>query len=164
MKQIVEHALYGRIEYNENIQTGKRDITINGVRLTKAKKNVYVYDTGEAKINVSVQGNVYTGINLAVGEETIEVERKSAWYELACSISIFVIVLIWGNSTYLCSIVPIIGGAIGGAVSGLMGILNLRAMKTIKNVGVKLAVWFAMLVATLVICFILAIIYLLAIM
>ena len=164
MKQIVEHALYGRIEYNENIWTGKRDITINGVRLTKAKKNVYVYDTGEAKINVSVQGNVYTGINLAVGEETIEVERKSAWYELACSISIFVIVLIWGNSTYLCSIVPIIGGAIGGAVSGLMGILNLRAMKTIKNVGVKLAVWFAMLVATLVICFILAIIYLLAIM
>lgn len=160
MKRIIEHALYGQIEYNENIWTGKRDISINGIKLIKDKKNVYIYDTGENKISVFIQGSVFTGINLIVGKETIEIEKKAAWYETACSIAIFALVLIWGNNTYLCSIVPIIGGAIGGAISGGMAILNLLAMKSVKNVAVKFAIWFAMLIATLGICFVLAIVFL----
>ena len=164
MKRIIEHALYGQIEYNENIWTGKRDISINGVKLIKDKKNTYIYDTGENKISVSVQGSIFAGIQLVVGKDIIEIEKKSAWYETACSIAIFVLVLIWGNNTYLCSIVPIIGGAIGGAISGGMAILNLRAMKSVKNVAVKLAVWLAMLIATLGICFVLAIVFLSALM
>ena len=164
MKRIIEHPVYGQIEYNENIWTGKRDISINGVKLIKDKKNTYIYDTGENKISVSVQGSVFAGIQLVVGKDIIEIEKKSAWYETACSIAIFVLVLIWGNNTYLCSIVPIIGGAIGGAISGGMAILNLRAMKSVKNVAVKLAVWLAMLIATLGICFVLGIVFLSALM
>ena len=142
----------------------KRDISINGVKLIKEKKNVYIYDTGENKISVSVQGSIFAGIQLVVGKDIIEIEKKSAWYETACSIAIFVLVLIWGNNTYLCSIVPIIGGAIGGAISGGMGILNLRAMKSVKNVALKLTIWLAMLIATLGICFVLAIVFLSALM
>ena len=164
MKRIIEHPVYGQIEYNENIWTGKRDISINGVKLIKDKKNTYIYDTGENKISVSVQGSIFAGIQLVVGKDIIEIEKKSAWYETACSIAIFVLVLIWGNNTYLCSIVPIIGGAIGGAISGGMAILNLRAMKSVKNVAVKLAVWLAMLIATLGICFVLGIVFLSALM
>ena len=164
MKRIIEHALYGQIEYNENIWTGKRDISINGVKLIKDKKNTYIYDTGENKISVSVQGSIFAGIQLVVGKDIIEIEKKSAWYETACSIAIFVLVLIWGNNAYLCSIVPIIGGAVGGAISGGMAILNLRAMKSVKNVTVKLAVWLAMLIATLGICFVLGIVFLSALM
>ena len=164
MKRIIEHPVYGQIEYNENIWTGKKDISINGVKLIKDKKNTYIYDTGENKISVSVQGSVFAGIQLVVGKDIIEIEKKSAWYETACSIAIFVLVLIWGNNTYLCSIVPIIGGAIGGAISGGMGILNLRAMKSVKNVAVKLAVWLAMLIATLGICFVFGIVFLSALM
>ena len=164
MKQIIEHPVYGQIKYSENIWTGKRDISINGVKLIREKKNVYIYDTGENKISVSVQGSIFAGIQLAVGKDIIEIEKKSAWYETACSIAIFVLVLIWGNNTYLCSIVPIIGGAIGGAISGGMAILNLRAMKSVKNVAVKLAVWLAMLIATLGICFVLGMVFLSAFM
>ena len=156
MKRIIEHTLYGQIAYNENIWTGARDISINGIKLIKEKKNIYVYDTGEEKIKVAVQGNMYTGIYLKIGEETVEVEKKAAWYETVCSVSIFVLIIAWGNSSYLCSIVPIIGGAIGGAISGAMGFANLFAMKACKNVALKLAVWFAILVATVIICFVLA--------
>lgn len=156
MKRIIEHALYGQIAYNENIWTGARGISINGIKLIKEKKNIYVYDTGEEKIKVAVQGNVYTGIRLKIGEETVEMEKKAIWYETACSISIFVLIMIWGNNPYLCSIVPIVGGAIGGAISGVMGFMNLLAMKACKNVALKLAVWLAMLIATLIICFVLA--------
>ena len=164
MKRIIEHPVYGQIEYNENIWTGKRDISINGVKLIKDKKNTYIYDTGENKISVSIQGSIFAGIQLVVGKDIIEIEKKSAWYETACSIAIFVLVLIWGNNTYLCSIVPIIGGAIGGAISGGMAILNLRAMKSVKNVAVKFVIWLAMLIATLGICFVLAIVFLSALM
>ena len=164
MKRVTEHTVYGQIVYNENIWIGKVDISINGVKLIKVqdkkKKNTYIYDTGEAKIEVLVLGNVYSGVKMTIGGETIEIEKKSSWYEIACSVSIFVLVLIWGNNPYLCSIVPIIGGAIGGGISGAMGILNLRAMKSIKNVAVKLAIWLAMLISTLLICFFLAIVFL----
>ena len=156
MERIIEHAFYGKIAYSENIWTGKRDISINGIKLIKEKKNIYVYDTGEEKIKVTVQGNVYTGICLKIGDETVEVEKKATWYETACSISIFVLIMVWGNSTYLCSIVPIAGGAIGGAISGAMGFTNLLVMKACKNVALKLAVWVAMLIATLIVCFVLA--------
>ena len=99
---------------------------------------------------------MYTGICLKIGEETVEVEQKATWYETACSISVFVLIMVWGNSSYLCSIVPIVGGAIGGAVSGAMGFTNLLLMKACKNVALKLAVWAAMLIATLIVCFVLA--------
>ena len=39
----VNHATLGEITYNENIWTGKRNITINGQELVKEKKNVYLY-------------------------------------------------------------------------------------------------------------------------
>ena len=164
MQRIIEHTIYGQIEYSENIWTGKRDISINGVKLIKDKKNMYIYDTGENKISVSVQGSMFAGIQLTIGKDIIEIEKKSAWYETACSIAIFVLVLVWGNNAYLCSIVPIIGGAIGGAISGGMAILNLRAMKSVKNVALKLTIWLAMLIATLGICFVLAIVFLSALM
>ena len=158
MKRIIEHALYGQIEYNEDIWIGTKTISINGINLTKEKKNIYVYDTGEEKIKVFVQGNIYTGILLKIGEETVAVEKKAAWYETACSISIFVLILVWGNSEYLCSIVPIVGGAIGGAISGFMGFMDLLAMKACNSLPVKLIVWLAMLFATLVGCFAVALV------
>lgn len=164
MQRIIEHTIYGQIEYSENIWTGKRDISINGVKLIKDKKNMYIYDTGENKISVSVQGSMFAGIQLTIGKDIIEIEKKPAWYETACSIAIFALVLIWGNNAYLCSIVPIIGGAVGGAISGGMAILNLRAMKSVKNVALKLTIWLAMLIATLGICFVLAIVFLSALM
>ena len=41
------------------------------------------------------------------------------WYEYILALIIPIFVLTWGNSVYLCSIFPIVGGAIGGAISAL---------------------------------------------
>ena len=157
----VNHATYGQIEYTENFWTGKKDIVINGVKLVHVKKNKFVYQNGETKIDVTVQGNFMSGAKLVIGAETVEVGPKPTWYETACSIAIFFVILVWGNSVYLCSIFPVIGGAIGGAVSGLMAILNLQAMKSAKSIVAKLCIWIGMMIATIVICFLLAVLYVL---
>ena len=80
--------------------------------------------------------------------------KWKTWYEIACSISIFALILVWGNSEYLYSILPVVGGAVGGA----MGFMNLLAMKSCKSVPAKLAVWVAMLLATLFLCFAVALV------
>ena len=157
----IQHEVYGPITYKENAWTGKKEITINGISLAKQKKNVYRYDNGENALSVTVQGNFLIGVKLVIANETIALTKAAAWYEIACSVAIFVLVLAWGNNAYLCSIFPIIGGAIGGFVSGLMAMLNLWAMKSIKKVGLKLAVALLMLIATVMICFVLAVAFLL---
>ena len=157
----IQHEVYGPITYKENAWTGKKEITINGISLAKQKKNVYRYDNGENALSVTVQGNFLIGVKLVIANETIALTKAAAWYEIACSVAIFVLVLAWGNNAYLCSIFPIIGGAIGGFVSGLMAMLNLWAMKSIKKVGFKLAVALLMLIATVMICFVLAVAFLL---
>ena len=74
--------------------------------------------------------------------------------------AVCVLIIVWGNNVALCSIVPIVGGAIGGAISGVMGVLNLYAMRSVKNVGIKLAIFAGMLVATFGICYVLALLLL----
>lgn len=159
MTSTVNHAIYGQIVYNENIWTGKKDITINGVKLVQTKKNMFVYQNGENKINVFVQGNFMSGSKLVIGAETILVGQKPTWYEVACSVAIFMFVLVWGNSVYLCSLFPIIGGGIGGGISGLMAVLNLLAMKSAKTIAAKLGIWIGMLIATILICFLFAVVF-----
>ena len=38
MKEIVNHPIYGEIIYNENIWTGKRTLTVNGVNAQAVSK------------------------------------------------------------------------------------------------------------------------------
>ena len=43
MISTVRHALYGEITYDEKFWSGKKAISINGVKLVKEKKNIYIY-------------------------------------------------------------------------------------------------------------------------
>ena len=52
-------------------------------------------------------------------------------------------------SAALCSIIPIVGGAIGGA----MAVTNLTMMRNAKSLQAKIDVWLGMLVGTFFICF-----------
>ncbi len=160
MISTIQHAIYGEITYDENFWTGKKVITIDGLPLVKEKKNVYLYNKGEEQIRILVKGSFLTGAKLVMGQEILEVTKPATWYEMACSVAIFVFITVWGNSETLCSMVPIIGGAIGGGVSGAMAIVNLLAMRSVKHIGVKLAVFLGMLVATMGICFALAMVFL----
>ena len=162
MTTIIQHHLYGRITYDENFWTGKKNISINGVTLTKEGKNTYLYNDGQQQFAVSVKGSFLTGVKLIILDESIEITKPATWYEIACSVAVCVLIIVWGNNVALCSIVPIVGGAIGGAISGVMGVLNLYAMRSVKNVGIKLAIFAGMLVATFGICYVLALLLLAA--
>lgn len=159
MKVTYQHAQYGQIDYEENAWTGKKTMSVNGVSLTKKDKNVFVLNTPEEPITCTLKVSLRTGTQLVIGEEVIQLAPASKWYEIACSVLIFVLVLVWSNSTALCSIIPIIGGGIGGAISGAMGCLNLMLMKKSNNIGIKLCIWLGMLAGTFLICFLFALIF-----
>ena len=152
-----EHEKYGTITYDENFWSGKKKIFFGDVELIKKAKKLYVWNDGENDVEVRLQGGYLSGVKIYIGNEEICVIPQPQWYEVACSIFIFAFVLVWGNSVALCSIFPIVGGAIGGAVSGLGAVISLLLMKKAKTISGKLFAWLCTFVATLLICFIIAI-------
>jgi hypothetical protein len=59
--------------------------------------------------------------------------------------------MIWGNSQALCSIIPMVGGAIGGGLSGLAGVLCVSMMRE-KTTGQKILISLLATVITFLIC------------
>lgn len=154
MEKVVQ-STYGEITFIESFWTGKKQVLLNDQKLKKVDKNIFVFTDEEGKdIHVLLNGNYINGTTITIGSETIQATAKAKWYEYALAIMIFMIVLIWGNSKELCSIIPIVGGAIGGAINGIMSFSTLIIIKPIKNVLVKILIALGMLVATIVICFV----------
>ena len=155
MRTITQHATLGTIVYEENAWTGKKKIIINNVPLEKQSKKSFLFKNGEESKVVQMAGNFVSGTKIYIDNECIELTPAVKWYEVLCSVFIFLLNVIWGNNLVLCSIIPIVGGAIGGAVSGAMAFVNIVAMKSATNVGVKLAIWVAMIALMMLICFLL---------
>ena len=159
MKSSVNHAKYGLIEYEEGFWTGKKILTINGVRLTKQKKNVFILDGADGALTFKLSGNMLTGAFATIDGEVIQLIAPLKWYEIVLTVFIPVFVIVWGNSLMLCSIFPMIGGAIGGAISGIAACVNLTLMKKISSTPLKLLAWLGVFVATVLVCFVAAIIF-----
>jgi hypothetical protein len=156
MKASTHHVGYGQIEYNENFWTGKRELTVGGQKLLKKKKNVYTFNSETGNLDCRIKGSFLTGATLHIDQDVIQLSESCKWYEIFCSVFIFAFVLIWGNIPDLCEIIPIVGGAIGGGISGLGACVSLFLMKRTKNAGLKLLVWLGMFVATILLCFFVA--------
>ena len=153
MKETLQHPVYGEIVYNESAWSGKKTLTVNGVPAQKVSKKVFLIDGKQAVI----KGNELTGVSLLMEGETIEVSPKAKWYEFVLAILPFVFLLVWGNNVALCSIFPVVGGAIGGALGGLGLVLSLLFMKKSKSLVSKLAIGIATFIITIVVAYILAI-------
>ena len=156
MKASTHHVGYGQIEYDENFWTGKRELTVNGQKLLKKKKNVYQLNTENGVLECRIKGSFLTGATLCVDQDVIQLSEPCKWYEIFCSVLIFAFVLIWGNVPSLCRIFPIVGGAIGGGISGMTACMNLFLMRGTKKVGSKLLIWLGMFLGTIVVCFLIA--------
>ena len=151
-----EHPTLGTVEYYENVWTGKKSVTIGGIPLVASGKKTFVYKNGDVCETAELKGNCLSGAKMSIKGETFVIVPAPKWYEVVCSVMIFMLVAIWGNNAKLCSVVPIVGGAIGGAISGMMLALNLIFMKSQKKVGIKLLIWLGMMAATFLLCFVLA--------
>ena len=148
MKSMVQHEIYGLIEYEENSWTGKKNIKINNVCLKKVDKKKYVYDNGEKQFDVTVHGSYLLGVKLIIEGETIQLVKDAEWYEIACFAASMVFFLIWSNVPFLCAIVPILGGFFGALIIAPMNILSFWLVKKQKSVALKFLVWFGMFCAT----------------
>ena len=126
MKEIVQHSIYGEIVYNESFWTGKKALTINGVDAKPISKKEYMVNEKRAIL----KGSFLTGSTLLIEGETIQLSPKAKWYEIILAIIPFLFLLTWGNSASLCSIFPVVGGAIGGALGGVGAVISLFLMKT----------------------------------
>ena len=156
MKTFTHHVGYGQIEYNENIWTGKRELTVNGQKLLKKKKKTYELSTENAVLECRIKGSFLTGATLYVDQDVIQLSEACKWYEFLCSGLICLFVLIWGNLPQLCRIFPIVGGAIGGGICGMTAYMNLLLMRGTKKVGFKLLIWLGMFFGTVAVCFLIA--------
>lgn len=105
---------------------------------------------------VTLSGNFVRGVKITVANETIQLVPPVKWYEILLSILPFILVMVWGNSVELCKIVPIVGGAIGGGISGLMMFTNLIVIKRVNKLWLKILISLGMLVATFIICWAIA--------
>ena len=125
MLTTVSHPTYGVISYDENAWTGKKTILFDGIPLTKTAKNTYQLPaTAETPaLTVTVKGSYIGGVSLVIGDETIGLTQKATALDII--LGIIPAVLFFSM---------IIGGAIGGALSAMIGMGLVMVMKTRKKV------------------------------
>ena len=149
MKKVVQSEKYGEITYNENFWIGRKSVDVNGAPLKKLDKKTFETADGE---RVTVKGNYLYGVKLLIGADTIDIMPTVKWYEIVLALLPFIFVMVWGNSVALCRVVPVVGGAIGGLISGLMAAVSLLAMRSIKSVWGKIGIAAVALGVTFGIC------------
>lgn len=137
MRNTITHPVYGRIDYEETLWTGKRSLSFNGIALQKKAKNEYGFAGDSAGTQVTVLGSAFMGVSLWIGDEEIQIIPKPTWYDWILSFLPFALMIVWGNNVYLCSIVPVVGGAIGGALGGAAAVITMSLLRG-KSTGRKL--------------------------
>lgn len=152
MKELVQHQVYGDIVYEESFWTGKKTLTVNGVDAQPVSKKEFMIDGKKAII----KGSYLTGIDLCVEGDTIEMSPKPKWYEVVIAILPLIFLLTWGNSVALCSIFPVVGGAIGGALGAIGAMMSLLLMKKSKSLMSKLLIGICACAVTILIAYALA--------
>lgn len=157
MKITIQHTTYGEIIYEESIWTGKKELTVNGVKAQKTSKKTFIVDGKNAIIN----GSLYTGMTLVIDIIPIEIVPKPKWYELVLSILPISFWLTWGYHPAFYSNVSVVGGAIIGAICGALGglaiAISLPAMINSKTVVKKIIVGVAVFVITTLVAYVLEI-------
>ena len=152
MKCTSKHPVYGEIIYTENFWTGKKRISFNGVDAQPVSKKEFMIDSKKAII----KGSYLTGVSLGIEGETIQLSSKTKWYEGFLAFLPLLFLMIWGNSTSLCAIFPVVGGAIGGALGGIAMVTSLLFMKKQKSAFVKIIIGIIIFAITVFIAYIVA--------
>ena len=156
MKEIVKHEVYGEICYEENFWTGKKNVVIDGIATTKIGKMSFEYTKGEEMIRGIIKGNYISGVTLIMNDEPVKIVPAPTSFEIVLSVAIFVLILVWGNSAALCSIIPVVGGAIGGGISGLLAFANLMVIRKKEQMSMKILFSLAFMVISFLLCYLVA--------
>ncbi len=143
----------GTVCYEENVWTGKKSLSLDGVKMNKLSKTNFQYVKDNTVMHFTLEGSVLQGINLVVNGAKYEMLQKTAWYEYIVAFLGFVFILIWGNVPSLCGIFPVVGGAIGGLFGALGAILGIYMMRVSKKPVIRLLIGLAGSAIAVLICF-----------
>lgn len=152
MRDSIQTEKYGEIVIDENMWTGSKKVFVNGVQLNKVNKKTFVGSIGGAAVTALVTGSSFTGTVIELDGTKYRVAPSPKWYDFVITLIWIPLYLIWANSA-LCAIFPVAGGALGGAVSGLMAGIALVYSKRQKSIGVKLAISLGAFVAAMAVNF-----------
>ncbi|PWM71586.1 MAG: hypothetical protein DBX59_08440 [Bacillota bacterium] len=150
MKSEVADKTYGNIAYEENFWTGKKTVAIDGVPLQKVSRKEFVTADGKTCV---VKGSFFSGVALFFGVDRVQVLPPIKWYETALALLPFIFIMVWGNSVALCNIFPVVGGALGGGISGVCVALNMLFMRMVHNVFLKILIALGVTAGCIYICF-----------
>ena len=156
MREQIIHPTYGTIVYNESFWRGGITITVNGTVAQRLSKKSFTCD-GKMII---VMGSILTGVTLLINNERVEITPKSKWYEILFAVLPAAFMIIWGNNPALCSIFPIIGGAVGGGLGGALGATSLVWMKRYRSPLVKILIGLGVFVGSVIVSSALALVLL----
>ena len=133
MKKTMQHPVYGEIVYEESLWTGRKTLSVNGTVLQKVSKDTYSIPLADESTRGILKGNVLTGVCLNIFDEEIWVVSKAAWLDWVLSALPFMVIMLWGNNPRLCSIFPVVGGAIGGALGGAGAVITMLFVRSKKG-------------------------------
>jgi len=139
------HPIYGEIAVEESFWTGKKTVYVNGNMLEQVGKNDFAIKNDQGIVYLSLKGNMMTGIKAIISGEEIKIGGSPKWYELVVLIVAFIFNFIWGLSANLCSIIPIVGGAIGGGINGFVlaigYVIMRKTQKPLFKILIGLGAW-----------------------
>ncbi len=164
MKTAVEHSVYGIITYEESIWTGSRTLYVNGQALEKQSRNTFVLVRDKQTTYFTLKGSYLSGLKLTVDNQTFPIIAGPKWYEVLIVVTMALLYLVWANVPTLVVHLPVIGGAVGGAICGGVSIFSLYLMKLQQNPGMKILIGLSMGVLTFAITYAVGMLFLSVVM
>lgn len=152
MKKEFEIENIGAVLYEESFWTGKKTLYVNGKSIYAVSKNEFVYEEEQFVIN----GNFLKGTYLVHNNQNYEIFAKTMWYEYVLALIPIIFDIIWGNSWDLFLLLPVVSGALGGGICGIMGWLDFILMKLTKNPLFKILISFGLTFVTILILHLIA--------
>lgn len=152
MKKYFKSEKLGSVYYEESFWTGKRKVSVGEKLFSKDSKKSFIGEIDGEYAIASIEGNIFSGTKLLIKGESFTIYPSSKWYEILFVILSLVLVIVWGNSIYLCSIIPVVGGAIGGLISGVVAATLLLLFKSIKKPLYKVLVGIGGVLTSFILC------------
>ena len=151
---------FGELKYNESFFTGKIDIYLNGIHAIKKRRKVFQIESDEDPNDITsiyIYGNFLFGVKVIINGKIYTIYEKPRWYEYLIALLFIAVTIIWGSIPALVKIIPIVGGAIGGAIAGFFNALGFALARKTNKILKKLISLIGFGLLSFITCFAIAI-------
>ena len=143
----------GDVTVNENIWTGRFALSLDGKVLKRQGRKQFVYNDGTSLHDLTISGNMFTGVYLKVDGVFRRIYPPTPWYVYVLCAVPFVLSMVLGNIVALAQAgFYYVGGAIGGGISGIYFALGLYLSRLSRKPWVKILILSGIILASFFTC------------